>query len=31
MLKAASKELNIPLENLITDKGIIYDKSKNKN
>ena len=28
LIKAASKELNIPLENLITDKGIIYDKSK---
>ena len=28
LIKAASKELNIPFENLITDKGIIYDKSK---
>ena len=28
LIKAASKELDIPYENLITDKGIIFDKSK---
>ena len=28
LIKAASKELDIPFENLNTDKGIIFDKSK---
>jgi len=28
LIKAASKDLNVPFENLITDKGIIFDKSK---
>ena len=28
LIKAASKKLDIPFENLNTDKGIIFDKSK---
>ena len=29
LMKAASKNWDIPIENLITDQGVIFDKSKN--